>query len=276
MYREEGVSYPWPLFTRALLVWLARMSVGERVRALRTPIYCGTASPESKSLPTFNDLWPWQDAPICTLPPPFTKEEGRRKFPSTSSNRFTPLSSSFVCSFFDPFLHFYENILLPRLFISLTRFRTNFIPPPLSLSLYIHIYLFFYFLLIFHCPEILLKRASIFSSLPKFQRHRYFHHPFESFVLSPNRVAEDSFAKIWITSYIDRITTKGEAIHVVLTHRHIDCITHLTKGRSARRIAGRCIRSGGGGRDAGTAAAAVTRSQNLYRRSMTPTLARRS
>lgn len=153
------------------------------------------------------------------------------------------------------------------------KISNKFYPSP-SLSLYI--YMFFYFLLIFHCPEILLKRASISSSLPKFQRHRYFHHPFESFVLSPNRVAEDSFAKIWITSYIDRITTKGEAIHVVLTRRHIDCITHLTKGRSTRRIAGRCIRSGGGGRDAGTAAAAVTRSQNLYRRSMTPTLARRS
>lgn len=114
----------------------------ERVRPLRTPIYCGTASPESKSLPTFNDLWPWQDAPICTLPPPpFAKEEGGRgKFSSTSSKRSTPLSS-FFAPLFHPFLLFYENVLPPRLFISLTRFLSQI----LFSSLYIHIYLFFYF-----------------------------------------------------------------------------------------------------------------------------------
>lgn len=206
-----------------------------------------------------------------------TSKEGDENFLRPRANIFyASFSLLRPSSFFLPFLSFQENILLPRFFISLTRFRTNFIsPPPLSLSLSVYIHLFFYFLFIFHCPEILLKRIDL-SSLRTYQnskRHRV-RHPPESFVL-PSQLREIISRKSdrSIISYVPLELRQKERLYARVLA--IDG-SHLTKGRSTRRIAGRCIRSGGGGRDAGTAAAAVTRSQNLYRRSMTPTLARRS
>lgn len=124
---------------------------------------------------------------------------------------------------------------------------------PLYIYIYICSFILTYFIEFFSISSTKIPRSSSLWILP----------------FSLRRIA-----KIWIANLLYRSTYDKR--RVTLGFYTIDCITHLTKGRSTGRIAGRCIRSGGGGRDAGTAAAAVTRSQNLYRRSMTPTLARRS
>lgn len=76
-HREEGVSYLWPFFTPTLpshspshrrQAWRTHTHGAPRSKERgwesRTPIYRRTQHRwESKSLPTFNDLWPWQDAP---------------------------------------------------------------------------------------------------------------------------------------------------------------------------------------------------------------------
>lgn len=205
-----------------------------------------------------------------------TSKEGDENFLRPRANVFYASfsllrpSSFFLRSF--PFLP-REHSTPTFLYFSYKISNKFYPPPPLSLSVYIH--LFFYFLFIFHCPEILLKRIDL-SSLRIYQnskRHRV-RHPPESFVL-PSQLREIISRKSdrSIISYVPLELRQKERLYARVLA--IDG-SHLTKGRSTRRIAGRCIRNGGGGRDAGTAAAAVTRSQNLYRRSMTPTLARRS
>lgn len=146
MYREEGVSYPWPLFTPALLVWLARMSVGERERESAAATHAYLLRNSIAGVEIFTDVqWPLTLARRANLHPPAApfREGGRR-----ARKIFFDLEQTFHASFFllRSSLPSFPSFLRERSTTTFVYFSykislTNFI----FLFIYTYIYLFFYF-----------------------------------------------------------------------------------------------------------------------------------
>lgn len=173
MYREEGVSYPWPLFTRALLVWLARMSVGERERECGRYARLFTAEQHRRSRNLYrrsmtSDPGKTRQSAPSRRPLSRRRKEGEENFLRPRANvprLFLPSSLlSSILSFFST-RTFYHHVCL----FLLQDFSHKFYFP-----LYIYIYIFV--LLFWH-----ISLNSSRSLLPKFHAH----HPSESF-LSPS------------------------------------------------------------------------------------------